>query len=115
MIDYKRGDVVLVEFPFSDQTATKKRPAVIVSCDRYNKQSSDVMIIAVTSKIETGIEIGTCLLQNWQDSGLLKPSMIKSAISTIEKKLIIKKLGVLSREDIEYLDTALKELLELFS
>jgi mRNA interferase MazF len=28
---YKFGDVVLVPFPFTDQTATKKRPAVVVS------------------------------------------------------------------------------------
>jgi len=31
MINYKRGDVVLVPFPFSDQTTIKKRPAVIIS------------------------------------------------------------------------------------
>jgi mRNA interferase MazF len=31
MIDYKFGDIVLVPFPFTDQTTAKKRPAVIVS------------------------------------------------------------------------------------
>lgn len=35
MTAYKRGDVVLVPFPFSNQTATKKRPAIIISSDAY--------------------------------------------------------------------------------
>jgi mRNA interferase MazF len=32
------GDVVLVPFPFTDQTATKKRPAVVVSSIAYNRK-----------------------------------------------------------------------------
>ena len=31
------GDVVLVPFPFTDQTTTKKRPAVVVSSDAYHR------------------------------------------------------------------------------
>jgi mRNA-degrading endonuclease toxin of MazEF toxin-antitoxin module len=42
MIRYNKGDVVLVPFPFSDQTTTKKRPAVIISSDTYNDASQDV-------------------------------------------------------------------------
>jgi len=34
MINYKRGDVILVPFPFSDQTTIKKRPAVIISSNQ---------------------------------------------------------------------------------
>jgi mRNA-degrading endonuclease toxin of MazEF toxin-antitoxin module len=41
MTAYERGDVVLVPFPFSDQTTTKKRPAVIISSNTYNNVSSD--------------------------------------------------------------------------
>ena len=42
MTNYKRGDIVLVPFPFSNQTTTKKRPAVIVSSDVDNNDSSDI-------------------------------------------------------------------------
>ena len=49
MIVYKKGDVVLVPFPFSNQTAAKKRPAVIISSDAYNNISSDIVIMAITS------------------------------------------------------------------
>ncbi len=40
MTIYNRGDVVLVPFPFSNQTIMKKRPAVIISSDVYNNTSS---------------------------------------------------------------------------
>lgn len=52
MTIYKGGDVILVSFPFSDQSTSKKRPAVIISSDRYNKLSSDVIIMAITSKTQ---------------------------------------------------------------
>lgn len=92
MTVYKRGDVVLVPFPFSDQTTTKKRPAVIISSDIYNNISSDIVVMAITSQTEKTIGIGECLIQDWQKAGLLKASAIKPAISTIEQKLVLKKI-----------------------
>lgn len=115
MTPYKRGDIILIPFPFSDQTTTKRRPAVIISSNAYNNTSSDIVIMAITSQIERTFEIGECLINDWQGSGLLKPSAIKPAISTIEQKLILKKLGTLSPEDLISMENALKELLDLRS
>ena len=36
MTTYNHGDVILVPFPFSNQSATKKRPAVVISSNAYN-------------------------------------------------------------------------------
>lgn len=113
MTVYKRGDVILVPFPFSDQTAAKKRPAVIISSDAYNNISDDIVIMAITSQTEKTIRIGECLLADWRDAGLLKPSAVKPAISTIEQSLVLKKLGRLSHYDSISVDTALKEFLAL--
>ncbi|MGK7919931.1 MAG: type II toxin-antitoxin system PemK/MazF family toxin [Trichodesmium sp.] len=41
MTIYKFGDVILVPFPFTNQTTSKKRPAVVVSSDIYNSQYAD--------------------------------------------------------------------------
>jgi mRNA interferase MazF len=113
MTIYERGDVVLVPFPFSDQSASKKRPAVIISSDRYNKLSSDVVIMAITSKTHKADGPVEYVIEDWEKTGLLKPSLIKPAVSTIEQKLIIKKLGSFSSKDINLLGKALKELFGL--
>jgi mRNA interferase MazF len=69
--------------------------------------------MAITSQTEKTIGIGECLIQDWQKAGLLKASAIKPAISTIEQKLVLKKLGSLSRQDLTLMDTVLEELLDL--
>jgi len=113
MTTYKRGDIVLVPFPFSNQTATKKRPAVVISSSLYNEKTNDVVIIAVTSKVEKSYDVGECHIADWQSAGLLKPSAVKPAISTIEQVLVLKKLGSLSAQDIPLVDLMLKALLDL--
>ncbi len=113
MTRYNRGDVVLVPFPFSDQSAAKKRPAIIISSDSYNNISQDIIIMAVTGQISGAVGIGEFFIEDWQSAGLVKPSAAKAALSTIEKKLVIKNLGKLSSKDLSKLIKALKELFEL--
>lgn len=113
MTGYRRGDIVLVPFPFSDQSTVKKRPAVIISSDVYNEFSADCIIMAITSQTGKTSDIGECVLNNWNEAGLLKPSAIKAAISTIERTLIIRKIGRLSSKDFRLMEDTLKELLDL--
>jgi mRNA interferase MazF len=40
------GDIVLIPFPFTDQTASKKRPAVVVSSRAYNLAKPDIVVMA---------------------------------------------------------------------
>ncbi|OHB35767.1 MAG: growth inhibitor [Planctomycetes bacterium GWA2_39_15] len=108
-----RGDVVLVPFPFSNQTTVKKRPSVIVSSDVYNNTSSDIVIMTITGKTDKTLNVGECLIEDWRGAGLLKPSSIKPAISTIEQRLVLRKLGKLSTKDLISMEEALKEFLEL--
>jgi mRNA interferase MazF len=113
MTTYEKGDIVLVPFPFSNQTATKKRPAVVVSSTAYNQISPDIVIMAITSQPSRTHGIGECLIEDWQEAGLLKPSSIKPAISTIEKSLVLKRLGKLSTKDFISMENALLQLLSL--
>ena len=45
-----QGDIVLVPYPFSDLTETKKRPAIVISNSKINK-SHDVILAAITSTV----------------------------------------------------------------
>ncbi len=68
---YSFGDVVLVPFPFTDQTGTKKRPAVIVSSAAYNAARRDVVIMAVTSQARPVGAIGEVQVKDWKGAGLI--------------------------------------------
>ncbi|MEY4514925.1 MAG: hypothetical protein RLZZ450_7047 [Pseudomonadota bacterium] len=84
------GDVVLVPFPFTDQTATKKRPAVIISSSAYHKERLDLLLMAITSQVRASQTVGEVVLDHWQAAGLLKPSVLKPLIATIERPLVIR-------------------------
>ena len=112
MTVYKKGDIILVPFPFSDQTFVKKRPAVVISPDFHNNLSLDIVIMAVTSNTKNPMRTD-CIIKDYNAAGLLKPSVIKPAISTLDKSLVLKKLGNLSSGDLDLLNKALRELLDL--
>ena len=106
---YNFGDILLVPFPFTDQTSTKKRPTVIVSSDRYNSQKPDLIIVAITSQFNASVSFGEMIITDWKSAGLLKPSVIKPVITTIEKSLVVRKLGKLQKSDRD----KLKEIIQL--
>ncbi len=105
------GDVVLVPFPFTDQRASKKRPAVVISSPAYNAQRLDLIIMAITSVLPPALHVGDVIVSQWQAAGLLKPSAIKPVITTIEKNLVIKRMGTLTSADQQSLHQALRIIL----
>ena len=113
MTTYNFGDVLLVPFPFTDQTTTKKRPTVVISSDRYNQSKLDILLIAVTSQVRTPLQFGEILITDWSNAGLLKPSVIKPIITTLEKQLVIKKLGNLVTTDNQALQGLLHQIMAI--
>ncbi len=109
---YSFGDLVLVPFPFTDQTAFKKRPAVVVSSDAYHQSQPDVIVMAVTSQIlrRAGAP-GEVLISDWQGAGLPKASLVKPVLATIERGLVLRKLGALQAPDIAALRAAFRQIL----
>ena len=47
----KRGDIVLIKFPFTDLTSTKVRPALIISNENYITTQNDVILTLITSNV----------------------------------------------------------------
>ena len=91
MAEYTFGDVVLAEFPFTDQFDMKHRPALIVSEDVDN----DLVLLRITSKIRnTETEV---LLRDWNGAGLRLPSVVRLEKNvTSNESFILKRLGKLS-------------------
>ena len=84
MSDYEFGDVVLVPFPFTDQSTTKQRPAVVVSSTRYHTERPDLILMAITSLQRESPPVGELSVRGWQAAGLLKPSAIKPILTTLK-------------------------------
>ena len=108
---YNFGDVVLVPFPFTSQSASKKRPAVIVSTHAYNSEKPDVVVMAVTSQLRSASDLGEIRVEKWQEAGLLKPSAIKPVFATLEQSLIIRRLGTLTSDDHKSVRQAISQIL----
>src|SRR5690348_3948124 len=89
------GDVVLLPFPFTSLTASKKRPAVVISPGEYHGKYGDVVLMALTSQAQSD----SFLLQRWQEAGLPKPTWVKPIIGTFASSIIDKRLGSLAPGD----------------
>jgi len=96
---YEFGEVVLVRFPFTSQTAFKQRPAVVVSNKAYNGARPDAVIMAITSQLHSPSSWGDVLIDQWQAANLLKLSAIKPVFATLEQSLTLKRLGMLYLSD----------------
>ena len=108
---FEFGDIVLVRFPFTDQTAAKQRPAVVISASEYNCSKPDLILMAVTSQLRPTVALGEVWLARWRDAGLLRPSAVKPVVATLEQGLVIRKLGALTADDRAALHRALGEII----
>ena len=108
---YEFGDVVLVPFPFTDQAASKRRPAAVVSNRAYNRAKPDVVVMAITSQLHPSPALGEVWIGGWQAAGLIKPSAAKPVFATLEQALIIRRLGTLAAADQVAVRTAIAETL----
>ena len=106
---FEFGDVVLVPFPFTNQMTSKQRPAVIVSQRVYARSRPDVVLMAITSQIRVSLGFADTLLTDWESANLLKPSVVKPVLATLEQALVIKQLGRLSADDQAALRLAIRQ------
>ena len=105
------GDVILVRFPFTNQLASKQRPAVVVSGEAYNSERPDLVMMAITSQLRAPVGLGEVLISDWEAANLLKPSAIKPVFATIEQTLVLKTLGRLQAVDQQLLRNAITAIL----
>jgi mRNA interferase MazF len=108
---FEFGVIVLVPFPFTNQAAAKRRPAVVVSNFAYSSVRPDVIVMAVTSQLRANRALGEIAIIEWQRAGLLKPSAIKPVFATLEQSLIIRRLGALVDADCSALRDGIAQIL----
>jgi len=90
---FKQGSIILIPFPFTDQSGNKVRPALVVSNDVFNGGGEDVIVCAITSNIQekpySVLIDGKYLVKK----KLKDKSMIKvDALLRIKKSMIIREI-----------------------
>lgn len=108
----RQRDIVLVPFPFSDQSGQKVRPALVLSNDKYNNASDDVVICAVTTNVKPS-KYSVIIGQNDLESGLLyEKSAIKAeSLLKIQKSLVLKIIATVNTQTLTKVTDIIKELL----
>jgi len=108
-----KGKIVLVPFPFTDLTAAKLRPALVLY-----EGKRDVVLAFISSRISTQPSEADVLLESahegFEKSGLKVDSMIKlDKLATVLKALIVGDLGELDEETREEVNRKLELLLKI--
>lgn len=111
MTGYRQGNIVLVDFGFSEGTGSKKRPSVIMSGEQYHKSRQEIIAIAITSNTQR-ILFGDTKITHWKEAGLIHPSVVTGIIRTIKTTLVLKKLGILSKQDLQKVRENLQQIFE---
>lgn len=92
----QKGDIVLIPFPFTDLAGSKKRPALILLSGNL-----DVTVSFISTQLHWQ-EPTDLLLQPNSTNGLKKPSLVRTGkIATIDKTLVIGKLGNINSKETE--------------
>ncbi|MBW4559707.1 MAG: type II toxin-antitoxin system PemK/MazF family toxin [Mojavia pulchra JT2-VF2] len=109
MPSYSKNDIILVQYPFSDLSRSKVRPAVVVSASH---PSQDIMITPLTSKT-TSLLNGEFVLSEWKVAGLNVATAVKRGLYTVHESLVVVTIGKLADIDAEQLEQSLRSWLGL--
>jgi mRNA interferase MazF len=108
-----RGDVILVPFPYAELTATKARPAVVVSGRDFLGAEGKVVVAAITSNVKAHGGPTNLHLSEWRGCGLLKPSVVTSWLATLDPTLALARIGSLSPAQMREVESRLRATLQL--
>ena len=104
-------DLLLVPFPFSDQSGRKVRPIIVISNNNFNENSEDILIVGVTSNISK--DRYTVKLENndLTEGKLITDCAIKvENILRLDKSLIVKKIGKIKDEKFKEVIKIINEI-----
>lgn len=91
---YEQGDILLIPIPYTDLTTSKQRPVLVLSNNRYNQNSRDFHVAAITSQLKNldySVVIDTSDLAEGE---LRMTSVIRAdKLYTLSKRIVKRKFG----------------------
>jgi mRNA interferase MazF len=114
----KRGDIVIVDFPFQDIPGSKVRPALVVQNDTENQRLGNTIVAMITGNLRDAgaptnlmIDPGT---PDGASSGLHGPSLVKCVnLATVRQRRVLQTIGHISASLMHKIDDCLNAALNL--
>jgi mRNA interferase MazF len=105
----EQWDVVVVPFPFTEKLGAKRRPATVLSKNKFNRHGHTVLLMITTKAHDpwpgdTGIE-------QHGGAGLRSPCLVRLKAFTLDNRLILKKLGALATADRRHVAEQMRQYL----
>ena len=104
-------DVVTVPFPFTDRAGLKRRPALVVSVESFNRNGHSLMAMITSSRQPWPTDSPLSQLAN---CGLTRPCVVRLKLFTLDNRLIVRRIGRLAEEDKTRVAGALKSILPAY-
>lgn len=102
-----KGDVVVLPFPFSDLSSSKKRPALVVA----NLVGDDIILCQITSEARTDNYSLVLAEDEFKEGNLKQVSMIRpNRLFTADKSIIACKVGSLKENKIKEAEDKLVDI-----
>ena len=111
----QKGDIVLVPFPFTDLSGTKLRPGLVLWVDTMGY---DITLCFISSQNISSLSPEEFILDpsysDFTNTGLRVASKVRvTRITTIERKLITRRIGKLAASQVQQLNTVILQALKL--
>ena len=107
----EQGDIVLIPIPFTDLSAQKRRPVIVISNDTYNRKTTDIVVVAMTSN-PAQTEYGFSINSSDLDRGTLNhPGQVRvDKIYTLSQAIVVKTFGRVNDDTLRRIRQMLQDL-----
>jgi mRNA interferase MazF len=114
----RRGDVVLLDWPFAGGTGRKYRPALVIQNDRDNQRLTNTIVAMITSLTHRAAEPTQLFIDlstpEGKQSGLHRDSVVNCVnLFTVEQAKVLRTVGTLPPALMQQIDACLKTALGL--
>ena len=90
----KQGDILLIPIPFTDLSSQKRRPVIVISNDQYNRKTSDIVVVAMTSNPQVTEYSLSITSSDLVEGALNRPGKIRvDKIYTLSQTIVAKTFG----------------------
>ena len=90
----KQGDILLIPIPFTDLSSKKRRPVIVISNDQYNRKTSDVIVVAMTSNPQVTDYSLSINSSDLVEGALNRPGKIRvDKIYTLSQTIVVRTFG----------------------